>query len=107
MYSVIGLLSRPEELSVTEWRAWWTELHVPKVLALPGLIDYVIWPIDEELDQFEQTFSEPSYAGVAIITFESKKEFLEAIESRDGHADLDSFNSSAPRSLVLCGQPFV
>ena len=85
MYSVIGLLSRPPTSTVDEWRTWWTEHHVPKVLALPGLMDYVIWPIDEELNQVEQSFGEPSYAGVAIITFESKQAFLDAFETPEGH----------------------
>lgn len=104
---MIGLLSRPESQTVEEWRHWWLEQHVPKVLALPGLIDYVVWPVDEQLNQIEQSFTEPTYAGVAIITFQSKQAFVDAMQTQEGRADLKSFNSSAPNSLVLCGQPLV
>ena len=107
MYSVIGILKRPEDKTVEEWRHWWLEQHVPKVLALPGLLDYVVWPVDEQLNQVEQSFSQPSYDGVAIITFESKQAYLDAFQTPAGDADLESFNSSAPNSLVLCGQPLL
>jgi hypothetical protein len=77
------------------------------VLALPGLIDYVVWPVDEQLNQLDQSFSEAHYDGVAIITFESKQAFADSMQTEEGHANVESFNGSAPDSLVLCGQPIV
>jgi uncharacterized protein (TIGR02118 family) len=107
MYSVIGLLRRADEMSTGDFRSWWQEQHVPHVMQMPGLREYVLYPIDERLDGATGEYhDDPPYDGVAVITFDSKEAFLESFASPEGQADNQSFNRGAPSSTVLCGEAF-
>jgi uncharacterized protein (TIGR02118 family) len=108
MYSVIGLLRKPDEQGTGEFRRWWLTQHVPHVLRMPGLRDYRLWTVDETLSQSSLQFSsDVPYDGVAVITFDSKEAFETSIASPEGTADNDSFNSGAPSSTVLAGTCYV
>jgi uncharacterized protein (TIGR02118 family) len=104
VYSVIGLLTRTKGTTHEEFCAWWQESHAPHVLKMPGLLEYVRYPIDESMNGATGELSaEAPYDGVAIITFESKQAFLDSFASPEGQADNRSFNSGAPSSTVLLG----
>lgn len=107
MYSVIGLLKKADTATTEQFRSWWQDKHVPHVLAMPGLREYVTYPIDVEMDgQAGGGFSDaaPSYDGVAIITFDSKEDFMKSLESPEGQADNQSFQEVASGSMVLLGE---
>jgi uncharacterized protein (TIGR02118 family) len=105
MYSVIGLLKRTDGTTHTDFCTWWEESHAPHVLKMPGLLEYVRYPIDESMNGATGELSaEAPYDGVAIITFESKRAFLDSFASSEGQADNRSFNSGAPSSTVLLGE---
>lgn len=107
MYSVIGLLKKADTTTTEEFRNWWQEKHVPHVLAMPGLREYVIYPIDTEMDGRSgggYLDAAPAYDGVAIITFDSKEAFEESFRSPEGQADNESFQAVAPGSTVLLGE---
>jgi uncharacterized protein (TIGR02118 family) len=108
MYSVIGLLKKPDSWSSEQFREWWLKSHVPIVLSDPGLRDYRLWTIDESIDQKSIAFSaDVPFDGVAVITFDSKEAFVAAISSSEGTSDTSSFNQGAPSSTVLGGVPYV
>ncbi|WP_166462618.1 EthD domain-containing protein [Amycolatopsis acidicola] len=89
MYAVIGLLRKKPGVTTEEFRTWWHEKHVPYVLRNPGVVHYVTYPIDEVRADFdEDKFSDDVHIdGVAVIYYESKEVYRNALESKALKAD--------------------
>lgn len=92
MYAMIGLMKKAEGMSAEDYRRWWIDEHAPRVAQMPGLIDYVIYPIDATLNLQTGSFEDyDDYDGIAVTTWESKEAFLAAHGQRDVSSRLDSF----------------
>jgi len=105
MFSVIGLLKKPEGQSTEEWREWWRGKHVPHVLQIPGLRHYVIYPIDEVRTSVvpNEFSSDVPYDGVAIITFDSRQAYHDALETKAGDDDKMHLRTGTSDVTVLFG----
>ncbi len=106
MYAVIGLLKKPDGVSTEEFRSWWRERHVPHVLAIPGILHYTIYPIEEirvSMDPEEYSTDSP-YDGVAIIAFESREAKMKAFASEAGVEDRRHLNNWIGSTMVFGAQ---
>lgn len=105
MFAVIGLLKKPQDSTSAQFRAWWREEHVPHVLQIPGLRHYAIYPIDEVRTSVvpNEYSTDVPYDGLAIIYFDSREAFMEALESAAGDADKMHLRTGTSDVLVLHG----
>ena len=39
-YKVFGILKRPDGMTFEQFKKWWLEVHVPRVMKWPGLVGY-------------------------------------------------------------------
>ena len=69
MYKVVGLLKRPNDMTMDDFKQWWLTVHAEKVKRWPGLKQYCI-NLCVSADQ--------KYDGMAEVWFESKTD-MEAV----------------------------
>jgi uncharacterized protein (TIGR02118 family) len=103
MFAVIGLLKKPENSTLEEFRTWWREKHVPHVLQFRGLRHYAIYPIDEVRTSVvpNEYSSDVPYDGLAIIYFDSREAFMAALDSGEGNADKMHLRTGTSEVVVL------
>jgi EthD domain len=37
-YKILGILKRPDGMTFEEFKKWWVEVHVPRVMKWPGIV---------------------------------------------------------------------
>jgi len=60
-YKIFGILKRPDGMTFEQFKKWWVEDHVPRVMKWPNIVAYEInFPLNEN-EQFD---------GVAAVSFD-------------------------------------
>lgn len=98
MYKVLGLLKRPEGMTVEEFRGWWLEEHAPKVKKWAGLKAYNI----------NLTLADDApFDGVAEVWFESEQEAREVFDTAEGQVARASATSNSSQIVILLAEEHV
>ena len=63
-YKVFGILKRPDGMTFEQFKKWWLEVHVPRVMKWPNLVAYDV--------NFALNENEP-FDGVGIVCFDTKE----------------------------------
>jgi uncharacterized protein (TIGR02118 family) len=94
----IGLLKRPEGMSVEEFRRWWLEVHAPKVKKWPGLKAYSV----------NLTLADDApFDGVAEVWFESERQAREVFDTAEGQIARESATSNSSQIIILLAEEHV
>lgn len=75
MFKIVGLLKRPDGMSMDKFRTWWLEEHAPKVMGYPGLLKYNINLSISDDQEFD---------GMAEVWFETRAEVERFFGDRKG-----------------------
>jgi uncharacterized protein (TIGR02118 family) len=98
MYKLIGLLKRPDGMSLAEFHRWWLNEHAVLVKRFPGLKKYVI-NLASSADQ--------RYDGMAEVWFESQEEFEKIFSTAEGQTARQSATDHAGEIAILFTQEHV
>jgi uncharacterized protein (TIGR02118 family) len=92
MYKLIGILKRPEGVTVEAFHKWWLEEHAPRVKRWPGLKKYTI-NLSVTGDQ--------RYDGVAEVWFDTKEDMQKVFSTQEGQTARESATRHAGELLIL------
>jgi uncharacterized protein (TIGR02118 family) len=95
MYKLIGLLKRPDGMSLEEFHHWWLNEHALLVKRFPGLKKYAI-NLAASADQ--------RYDGMAEVWFESKEDFDKIFSTAEGQTARQSAASHSSEIAILFTQ---
>jgi uncharacterized protein (TIGR02118 family) len=95
MYKVMGILKRPDDMSIEEFQKWWLEEHANLVKKFPGLKRYAINLTTSEDQRFD---------GVAEVWFESKEALEKIFTMPEGEAARQSATSHSKEIVILFTQ---
>jgi uncharacterized protein (TIGR02118 family) len=98
MYKVIGILKRPEGMSLEAFHQWWLQEHATLVKKFPGLKKYAI---------NLATSADQRYDGVAEVWFESKEALEKVFSTPEGQAARQSATSHSQEIVILFTQEHV
>jgi len=98
MYKLIGLLKRPEGMSLAEFHRWWLDEHAVLVKRFPGLKKYAV-NLTSSADQ--------RYDGMAEVWFESKEDFEKIFSTAQGQTARQSATSHAGEIVILFTQEHI
>jgi len=108
MHTMVGFIKKPESISTEDFRQWWLTKHVPHVLQIPGLRNYVVSPIDFSFYPETGDFTAPApYDGVAILYFDDEQSIRDAFTTPTGVSDREHFNKMGLISVVVVGEAIV
>jgi uncharacterized protein (TIGR02118 family) len=95
MYKLIGLLKRPDGMSLEEFHQWWLNEHATLVKRFPGLKKYAI-NLAVSADQ--------RYDGMAEVWFDSKEALERVFSTPEGQAARQSATSHSQEITILFTQ---
>jgi len=98
MYKVIGILKRPDGMSIEEFHKWWLEEHAHLVKRFPGLKRYAI-NLSTDGDQ--------RYDGIAEVWFENREDIEKIFSTPEGQAARQSATSHSKEIVVLFTQEHI
>jgi len=98
MYKLIGLLKRPDGMSLEEFHHWWLNEHAILVKRFPGLKKYAI-NLAASADQ--------RYDGMAEVWFESKEDFEKVFSTSEGQTARQSATSHSSEIAILFTQEHI
>ncbi|MET0985272.1 MAG: EthD family reductase [Steroidobacteraceae bacterium] len=103
MYSIIGVLKKPDSWTTAQFRKWWLTEHAENAKKLPGLRRYTVHPLEHHLDAVTGKLEgAPSYDGVAFLWFDDEAAARAAFASGAGQHDVQSFGET-PVSVLVFG----
>jgi len=76
-YKVFGILKRPDGMTFEQFKKWWLEVHVPRVMKWPNLLGYDV--------NFALNENEP-FDGVGIVCFDTKEAAERVFQTLEGVA---------------------
>jgi EthD domain len=76
-YKVFGILKRPDGMTFEQFKKWWLEVHVPRVMKWPNLVAYDV--------NFALNENEP-FDGVGIVYFDTKEAAERVFQTLEGSA---------------------
>jgi uncharacterized protein (TIGR02118 family) len=98
VYCVMFVLYRKAGMSQDAFTAYWRDVHVPRVAALPGLRRYRIAPV-AAADAADVPFS-----GIAELWFDTEADWRLALSSPEGQEalrDVDRFQDRSEGAHVM------
>ena len=96
-YKIFGILKRPDGMTFEQFKTWWVEVHVPRVMKWPNIVAYEInFPLNE---------NEP-FDGVGWVSFDSREAAETIFRTPEGAAHVRpplprqaEMSSFSPRKL--------
>lgn len=92
MYKVIGILKRPEGMSLEAFRKWWLQEHATLVKKWPGLKKYAI---------NLATSGDQRYDGVAEVWFDNKEDIEKIFSTPEGQTARQSATSHSGEIVIV------
>ena len=92
MYKLIGILKRPEGMSIESFHQWWLQDHATLVKRFPGLKKYSI---------NLSTTGDQRYDGVAEVWFETQQDLEKVFSTQEGQAARQSATSHSGELAIL------
>lgn len=98
MYKYLGMLKRPEGVSLEDFHKWWLQEHAVVVKQFPGLKRYVI---------NLTTTADQRYDGVAEIWFETKEDMEKVFSTSIGQTARQRATDRSSEFVILFAQEHV
>ncbi len=97
-YKVVGNLKRPDGMSFEDFKAWWQEVHVPRVMKWAGLVAYDL--------NFALNENEP-FDGVGIAWFDNKESALKVFQTPEGVSARSGAVAESSKSAIFITEEVV
>ena len=97
-YKVFGILKRPDGMSFEDFKKWWQEMHVPRVMKWPGLIAYDL--------NFALNENEP-FDGLGVVWFDNKESALNVFQTPDGKSARSHATAESSKSHIFITEEVV
>ncbi len=97
-YKVLGILKRPDGMAFEQFRRWWLEVHVPRILKWPGIVAYEINFALNENEAFD---------GVAAVSFETREAAEKIFQTPEGNAARSAATAESGRSVIFLAEEIV
>ena len=98
MYKVIGILKRPEGMSLEAFHTWWLQEHANLVKKWPGLKKYAI---------NLATSGDQRYDGIAEVWFEKKEDMERVFSTPEGQTARQSATSHSGEIVIILTKEYV
>ncbi len=95
MDKLIGLLKRPDGMSLEEFHHWWVNEHATLVKRFPGLKKYAI--------NFASS-ADQRYDGMAEVWFDRKEDWERVLSTAEGQAARQSATGHSQEIAILFTQ---
>ena len=97
-FKVFGMLKRPDGMSFAQFKKWWLEVHVPRVMKWPGLVGYDV--------NFALNENEP-FDGVGIVCFDNKEAAEKVFQTLEGSSARSAAIAESSRNAIFLAEEVV
>ena len=97
-YQVFGILKRPDGMSFEDFKKWWQEVHVPRVMKWAGVVAY---DLNFALDE-----NEP-FDGVGVAWFDNKESALKVFQTPAGDSARSCAIAESSKSAIFITEEVV
>ena len=97
-YKIFGILKRPDGMTFEQFRKWWLEVHVPRVMKWPDIVAYEI--------NFALNESEP-FDGVAAVSFDSREAAEKIFQTPEGSSARSAAIAETSRNFIFLAEEVV
>ena len=97
-YKVFGILKRPDGMAFEQFKKWWLEVHVPRVMKWPGLVGYDV--------NFALNENEP-FDGVGIVCFDNKEAAEKVFQTLEGSSARSAAIAESSRNVIFLAEEVV
>jgi len=97
-YKVFGNLKRPDGMSFEDFKTWWLEVHVPRVMTWTGFVAY---DLNFALGENE------AFDGVGVVWFDNKEAALKVFQTPAGDNARSSAIAESSRSAIFIAEEVV
>jgi len=98
VYKLIGILKRPEGVTIEAFHQWWLQEHATLVKRFPGLKKYAV---------NLTTNGDQRFDGVAEVWFDSKEDLERVFSTPEGQAARQSATGHSGELAILFTQEHV
>jgi uncharacterized protein (TIGR02118 family) len=97
-HKVLGILKRPDGMTFEQFKKWWVEVHVPRVMKWPNIVAYEInFALDE---------NEP-FDGVAAVSFDSREAAERIFQTPEGSSARSAAIAETSRNVIFLAEEVV
>jgi uncharacterized protein (TIGR02118 family) len=97
-YKVIGILKRPDGMTFEQFKKWWLEVHVPRIMKWPDLVAYEI--------NFALHENEP-FDGVAAVSFDNREAAEKVFQTPEGSSARSAAIAESSQSVIFLAEEVV
>jgi uncharacterized protein (TIGR02118 family) len=78
------VLTKRDDLTIEQFREYWTQVHAPMASALPGLVEYIQHHVVESFSRASFPAPDQTIDGITELVFESREAMHAALSSALG-----------------------
>ena len=97
-YKVFGILKRPDGMTFEQFKKWWLEVHVPRVMKWPNLVAYDV--------NFGLNENEP-FDGVGIVCFDTKEAAEKFFQTLEGSGTRSAAIAETSQNAIFLAEEVV
>jgi hypothetical protein len=97
-YKVFGILKRPDGMTFEQFKKWWLEVHVPRVMKWPNLVAYDV--------NFALNENEP-FDGVGIVCFDTKEAAERVFQTLEGSSARSAAIAETSQNAIFLAEEVV
>jgi hypothetical protein len=97
-YKVFGILERPNGMAFEQFKKWWLEVHVPRVMKWPNLVAYDV--------NFALNENEP-FDGVGIVCFDTKEAAERVFQTLEGSGARSAAIAETSQNAIFLAEEVV
>ena len=97
-YKIFGILKRPDGMTFEQFKKWWVEDHVPRVMKWPNIVAYEInFPLNEN-EQFD---------GVAAVSFDRREAAERIFQTPEGTSARSAAIAETSRNVIFLAEEII
>jgi hypothetical protein len=97
-YKIFGILKRPDGMTFEQFKKWWVEVHVPRVMKWPNIVAYELnFPLNEN----------ESFDGVAADSFDSREDAERIFQTPEGSGARSAAIAETSRNVIFLAEGVV
>jgi hypothetical protein len=94
-YKIFGILKRPDGMTFEQFKKWWLEVHVPRVLKWPNIVAYDV--------NFALNEDEP-FDGVGVVCFDTKEAAESVFQTLDGSSARSAAIAESSQNAIFLAE---
>jgi uncharacterized protein (TIGR02118 family) len=97
-YKVFGILKRPDGMTFEQFKRWWVEVHVPRVMKWPDIVAYEINFALNENEAFD---------GIAAVSFDSREVAEKIFQTPEGRDARSAAIAETSKNVIFLAEEVV